>query len=196
MRKHMKIRRGWILSLCVVLLVTVLAGCSAKEKETVIGSGMWPEYTFQSAVDRAVTIVYGTAGEKSETKSRDISLNPEKPTLLYYRDVPMEVKELPKGEKGSDGTVIYQEQGGETDTQIFITEGLEEVEPGKEYILFLNEIGAVLSPALLLPVENGEVKTSGGLVPDSAKDSNGKAPDTMTVEAYLDAVEAAVRSSS
>ena len=189
MRKHMKIKRGWILSLCAVLLVTVLAGCSTKEKETVIGSGMWPEYTFQSAVDRAVTIVYGT-------KSRDISLNPEKPTLLYYRDVPMEVKELPKGEKGSDGTVIYQEQGGETDTQIFITEGLEEVEPGKEYILFLNEIGAVLSPALLLPVENGEVKTSGGLVPDSAKDSNGKAPDTMTVEAYLDAVEAAVRSSS
>ena len=60
----MKIRRGWILSLCAVLLVTVLAGCSAKEKETVIGSGMWPEYTFQSAVDTAVTIVYGTAGEK------------------------------------------------------------------------------------------------------------------------------------
>lgn len=70
------------------------------------------------------------------------------------------------------------------------------MEPGKEYILFLNEIGAILSPALLLPVENGEVQTSGGLVPDSAKDSNGKAPDTMTVEAYLDAVEAAVRSSS
>ena len=91
--------------------------------------------------------------------------------------------------------MIYQEQGGETDTQIFITEGLEEVEPGKEYILFLNEIGAILSPAALLPVENGEVKTSSGLVPDSAKDSDEKAPDTMTVEAYLEAVEAAAQSS-
>ena len=98
----MKIRRGWILSLCAVLLVSVLSGCGAKEKETIIGSGMWPDYTFQSAVDTAVTIVYGTAGEKSETKSRDISLNPDEPTLLYYRDVPMEVKALPKGEKESN----------------------------------------------------------------------------------------------
>ena len=78
----MKIRRGWILSLCAVLLVTVLAGCSAKEKETVIGSGMWPEYTFQSAVDTAVTHLYGKGGGKSGTQTPGNSKNPGKPTRL------------------------------------------------------------------------------------------------------------------
>ena len=38
------------------------------EKKVITGEGMWPAYSFASAVDEAATILYGKVLDKSDTK--------------------------------------------------------------------------------------------------------------------------------
>ena len=127
-------------------------------KLTIASERDYPWYTLEEAVDKAVTIAYGKAVEKSETKGNTV--------YEYYKEVTIEVLEIIKGDKDTK-TFTYFETGGETEDAIYKVNGKEAVELGKEYIFFLKQYGAHLSPEALLPVEDGVVLTKGKVAPES-----------------------------
>jgi hypothetical protein len=135
-------------------------------KVTIYGEGDWPWYTLEEAVDKAVTIVYGKAVEKSETKKHKISAGDWYTDYEYYKEVTIEVLENLKGDMDAR-TFTYFEVGGETEDVIRIKKHQEPVELGKEYIFLLNQYDIALSPQTLLPVEDGVVLTKGKVAPES-----------------------------
>ena len=159
---------------------------ATEEKKMVGGTAEWIYYDFEEAVDKASTIVYGTAGERGETKVREGTEG--EGTMDFYREIPITIKELAKGE--GSGTVTYKEYGGETEDTVYTLRDFTPVETGKEYILFLYDNGFPLPPNTLIPVENGAVSTA--FVPDSALDENGKAPESIPVDDYIAMIEEAM----
>lgn len=193
----MKTRKKWTMALCGLLAVimALLTGCVSsqtgsstptEEKDVVEGSGSWVYYTFEEAVKEADVIVYGTAGERGETKVREGTEGES--SLDYYREIPITVKEVVKGEDSE--TVAYKEYGGETDDTIYRVLDFDPLESGKDYILFLHEDGFSLPPYTLLLVEDGIVHTTN--VPDSALDENGQAPESIPVDDYIAMIQEAM----
>lgn len=193
----MKTRKKWTMALCGLLAVimALLSGCVSsqtgsstptEEKQQVYGTAEWVYYSFEEAINEASTIVYGTAGERGETKLREGA--PGESAIEFYREIPITIKELVKGE--GSGTVAYKEYGGETEDTVYIMRDFTPLEAGKEYILFLHEDGYSLPPNTLIPVEDGAVSTV--FVPDSALDENGEAPESIPVDDYIAMIQEAM----
>lgn len=161
---------------------------SIEKEVTRTGNAYWPAHSFTSAVDEAVTIVYGSVGDKSDIKAHQLGEWLGEPYYEYYREVSIEVIDLLKGNI-EDTTVTYLEFVEENGEPKHLLDGIELVERNDEYIFFLNQYGAPLSPSTMLPVENGTVLTQGGIVPTS--EINALASD-ISVETYLGAIEAAL----
>ena len=188
-------RKGKIILLSMVLVgVFILAGTyiyqksnntqNNKEKIVITSNNSWPYYTFESAIDTAVTIVHGRAVEKSDTKAHQITFG-EQPSSEYYKEVSIDVIDILKGDMDAT-TVTYLEFGGETEDAIYIYEGKEQLKLGSEYVLFLNQYGAALSPKTLLVVEDNVVLTQGKLVPELDVST---LSTEISVESYLNAIK-------
>lgn len=193
----MKTRKKWTMALCGLLAVimALLSGCVSsqtgsstptEEKRQMQATAEWVYYDFEEAINEANTIVYGTAGERGETKLREGAEG--EGTLDFYREIPITIKELLKGE--GSGTVIYKEFGGETEDTVYTLRDFVPLEAGKEYILFLDKDGFSLPPNTLIPVEDGAVSTA--FVPDSALDENGEAPESIPVDDYIAMIQGAM----
>ena len=186
----MKTLKKRILAFCGLLavLMTVVTGCSSaeKEKNVVEGSGSWVEYSFEEAVEEAELIIYGTAGEQGESKVREGTDG--KSAIDYYHEVPVTVKELVKGE--GSGTVTYKEYGGETADTVYKVLDFVPLENGQEYVLFMDKDGFPLVPYAVAQVKDGVV--SPGLLPESAKGEDGKAPESIPVDEYITMIEEAI----
>ena len=188
-------RKEKVILLSIVLIgVFILAGTYVNQKsnnipnnkETIVitSNNSWPYYTFESAIDTAVTIVHGRAVGKSDTKAHQITFD-EQPSYEYYKEVSIEVIDILKGDMDAT-TVTYLEFGGETEDAIYIYEGKEQLKLGSEYVLFLNQYGAALSPKTLLVVEDDVVLTQGKLVPESDVST---LSIEISVESYLNAIK-------
>ena len=140
--------------------------CPYRRKKHVEATAEWAYLTFEETVEKADIIIYGTAGERSETKTRSGGSgdNP----LDYYREIPIQVKNVVKGQ-GIGDTAIYREYGGETKDAVYSFRDFPLLESGKEYVLFLNKQGYSLFPSTIIPVEDGQISTF--LAPDSVKES-------------------------
>ena len=158
------------------------------EKKVITGEGMWPAYTFSSAVDEAVTIVYGKVLGKSDTKVHQVAYVNGQSHNEYYKEVSIEVIDILKGNM-DETTVTYLEFGGETEDVIYIFDDIESVELDGEYIFFLNEYGAALSPMTLLPVDDNTVLTQGKIMPESEVST---LSTDVSVESYLSAIASAL----
>lgn len=157
------------------------------EKMVVRGEGMWPFYTFESAVDEAATILYGRVVDKSDTKVHEVANVNGQAYYEYYREVSVEVIDILKGNR-DDTTITYLEMGGETDEVIYIFDDMEPVEVNGEYVFFLNKYGAFLSPMTLLPVSNGTVLTQGKIVPADETSQSTRSVN-VSVKSYLEAIQ-------
>lgn len=173
----MKRKNYWLLSVSMIFMALIFmgTGCNissgsssipTEEKKHVEATAEWAYLTFEETVEKADIIIYGTAGERSETKTRSGSSgdNP----LDYYREIPIQVKNVVKGQ-GIGDTAIYREYGGETKDTVYSFRDFTLLESGKEYVLFLNEQGYPLFPSTIIPVEDGQISTF--LAPDSLKES-------------------------
>ena len=149
------------------------------EKPVIKVNACWSGYTFERAVDEAVTIVYGRVKSKRDTlyDNRDVPL-PE--AFRYYKEVAVEVLEAIKGVAEEESTTIYLEMGGETEDVIYILEGIDPVAIGEEYIFFLNEHGVFLSPWTLLSVSDGVVQTGGLICSEVYSEQHADAADTQS----------------
>lgn len=158
------------------------------EKKVITGEAMWPTYFFSSAVDEAVTIVYGKVLNKSDTKVHQVAYTNGRSYNEYYKEASIEVIDMLKGNR-NDATVTYLEFGGETEDVIYIFDDIEPVELDGEYIFFLNEYGAALSPMTLLRVDDTTVLTQGKIMP--TPETSALSSD-ISVESYLRAIESAL----
>lgn len=155
------------------------------EKKVIKGEGIWPAHSFASAIDEATTIVYGKVIDKSETKVHQMAYVNGRSYNEYYKEVSVEVIDILKGNI-DDTIVTYLEFGGETDELIYIIEDIEPVEMNGEYIFFLNNYGAALSPMTLLPVDNDTVLTQGKIMPTFETSSR---TSEVSIDSYLRAIE-------
>ena len=184
--------------LCLSVSIFVFSGCNIvpNDKTVILGSALWPNYTFEEAIAEAETIVYGKAVSKSGIMEHEISLNPERSDKEYYCEVYLEPIELLKGEENEDGTVTVLDFEVETDTHVYHTEGVEPVILGQEYIFFMNEHGSFLTPQMMIPVESGTVETNFlpeiGNADNSEVKRNAKQSGKLSVEKYLSAIEEAM----
>ncbi len=186
-------KKIWVAGMLAVVMLLACAGCQREipreEKEVVSRQGLWPGYTFEEAVAEAETIVYGKAVSKSGIMEHEISLNPERSDKEYYCEVYLKPIELLKGEENEDGTVTVLDFEVETDTHIYDKPGVDPVELEKEYIFFLNEHGSSLNPQMMIPVEDGMMKTA--ILPEK-EDSDGKSKNAEAEEETTQVKEVAV----
>ena len=141
-------------------LVYSFAGSLKKdEKEISTSHVAWIGYTAEDAINKASTIVHGIVMNKSETKVHEGYTSDGRLVQEYYREVTIRVVDTIKGD--NDGTVIYLEMGGETDTHIYQVEGYPYVDVLDEVILLLDDKGALLHPNALLTVSSGTVTPLG-----------------------------------
>ena len=196
----MKKRYHFLLPAGVVFIALILigTGCSVssgnssiptEEKKQVTAQASWKYYSFEDAVNAAETIVYGRAGQKGETKKFDGAADDS--VINYYRKVPIEVLKLIKGQAPNSGTVDAIEPGGETADTCYIMEGAKLFEKDKEYIIFMNHLGAALAPYAVLDVTDGVVETN-GLIPGIDWTVDTDYPKTMPVDDYLNLIEKAL----
>ncbi len=158
-----------------------------QEQETIItGHGIWGRFNFETAIENAVTIVYGTVTGKSDTLVHEASTSDGGIYNEYYKEVYVDVKQLIKGSVNGT-TFTYLEQGGETDDVIYTLEGVNPVSIGEEYVFFVNQYGAMLSPITVLPVSEGIVSTEGKIAPIS--ENNRAATTEIRVEDYISAIK-------
>ena len=141
-----------------LLLIVTLAGCSQKSEETVEKTiikttGMWRRYNLEEAVEAATTIVHGIVNTKSDTKYYDVETpEGEKISKIYYREVEIQVLDCIKGDPDAE-TVIYEEEGGETEDTIYICTDIHELQKGEEILIFLNETNKLIAPLALFIVD-------------------------------------------
>ena len=194
-------KKTTIIVCTIILALLVVAGIGAIqknnnidnniEKKTVTKTAMWPSFSFESAVDQATTIVYGKVVDKSNTKIHQTTSSSGNIYTECYKEVSIEVIDILKGNMDGN-TVTYLEWGGETEDTIYIFAGMTPVEINDEYIFFLNQYGAFLSPMTLLPVEDGTVLTKGKIAPDSQTNQETRTID-ISVETYLEAIKSGLK---
>ncbi len=154
-----------------LLLIVMLAGCSQKSEETVEKTiikttGMWRRYNLEEAVEAATTIVHGIVNTKSDTKYYDVETpEGEKISKIYYREVEIQVLDCIKGDPDAE-TVIYEEEGGETEDTIYICTDIHELQKGEEILIFLNETNKLIAPlALFIVDENQQIQVGSYILP-------------------------------
>lgn len=151
---------AFILIIISTAIVYYSAGLSKKDnKELSISHAAWIGYTAEDAINKATTIVHGFVMDKSETRVHEGYTSDGQLVQEFYREVTIRVVNTIKGD--NDGTVIYLEMGGETDTHIYKVDGYPYVDISDEVILLLDDKGAILHPNALLKVSNGTVTPLG-----------------------------------
>ena len=190
-----------------LFVMLVLAGCSQKPKEPVekithMTTGMWRAYNLEEAVEEAATIVYGVVNTKSDTKYYDVETpEGEKVSKIYYREVEIQVLDCIKGDPDAE-TVIYEEEGGETEDTIYICTDVHELQEGEEILIFLNETNKLISPEVLFTVdENQQIRVGSDVFPFETAAQKMEAEEKpyytteLSLEKYCDAIRACIEES-
>lgn len=207
--RHRKEKRGMkkTKSILIIILI-VLCGCAiglfmlrntdkeyqqetasinTTKKRVVIGYFTWRTYSLEEATETAATIVYGKVVDKSDMLLRKVPLSDGTFWDDYYTEVYVEVSEVIKGDV-TGSTFTYREQGGETEDTIYVMDSVDPVVVGQEYVFFVNQYGAMLSPVTVLPVTDGVISITGGyLVPVNANVD--KTVNEMDVADYISAIK-------
>lgn len=196
-----------LIILAIFIFLLGLVGCSQKPKEpvektTITTSGLWPRYNLEKAVEKAATIVHGVVNTKGDTKYYDVETpEGEKVSKIYYREVEIQVLDCIKGDPDAE-TVIYEEEGGETEDIIYICTDISELQEGEEILIFLNETNKLLSPSVLFTVdENQQIRVGRGVFPYEteiqAREAEEKPYYTteLSLEEYCDAIRACIEES-
>ena len=154
----------------------------------------WAGYQFDDAVAEATTIVWGKVKEIGKNICTSHIASDGSYLRDYYKEVKIEVLESLKGEHAQDSEITYMESGGETGRAIYVYTGVQEVEPGQEYIFFLGERGFALSPVTVIPVKEGMADVKGKIVPESFINPTyvKPVPDEVNLSEYLYATRRAV----
>ena len=120
----------------------------------------------EEAVEAATMIVHGIVNTKSDTKYYDVETpEGEKISKIYYREVEIQVLECIKGDPDAE-TVIYEEEGGETEYTIYICTDIHELQKGEEILIFLNETNKLIAPlALFIVDENQQIQVGSYILP-------------------------------
>lgn len=148
-------------------------------------SFMWPYVDFDTAVEEAAYIVYGRVTDISKPQLHEVIASDGEPFREYHRHITIEVISQLKGEN-TDSTVLYREMAGESDDEILIVEGYENVSLDEEILLFANEHGAFLSPATIMPVVDGVIDPADSMRPENISSMRS---GEINVFDYLYAVE-------
>ncbi len=168
---------------------------STTQKLHITRSVDWAYYSFEQATNTAATILHGKVISKSDTKTYEYIDSIGKEGIEFYKEVTIEVIDALKGNI-SENTITYIEMSdGETDDYIFTIDGLKDIliDPGSEYIFFLNENGSMISPGCILHVSDGNVIIKySPMLPKSytPTDPNSKSID---IETYVNAIKDAVK---
>ncbi len=163
------------------------------EKPVVTDYACWKAYTFEEAIEASTTIVYGKVKSISGTLLHEVPTPDGQVYREYYKDVTVEVLEAIKGVVTKETTTSYLELGGETEDAIYVLEGVDPVAVGEEYIFFLNEHGAFMSPATLVPVTDGVVQIKGMIHPETSSEQQTYAANTQSEEYNLEQYISAIR---
>ena len=162
-----------ILTLCLCMLcLTACSSCGhtgivteQTPTETVTIMADFAAITFEEAVDRAATIVYGTVTAKSITQPNESLLSNGHTNYDPYRNVTIEVDTLFKGDSGHS-PVVYREPGGIVGSTEYVYYALESTEVGDRVVLFLNENGYFLCPDVLnIADEDGNITVGSTMLP-------------------------------
>ncbi len=150
---------------------------------------MWIRYDIDSASEAATTIVYGTLGAKGELKWDEKVLSNGKP-LERYREAEIQVIQMIKGDMDAKTVHYWELSSEETEDTIYVYDGAISLEEGKDYLFFLNENGAYLSPATVMEVdENGVVIPPWSMKIESELQARSDESLPVSLEDYLAEVQ-------
>ena len=154
-------------------------------------SPIWIGYDIDSASEAATTIVYGTLGPKGEVKRNEMTLsNGELYVLERYREAEIQVIQMIKGDMDAETVPYWELSSEETEDTIYVYDGAISLEEGKEYLFFLNENGAYLSPATVMEVdENGVVIPPWSMKIESELQARSDESLPVSLEDYLAEVQ-------
>ncbi len=174
-------KKQMFLFFTVLLLISLLCACAtgmtgesiaSAEKTVVLSQGLYPEYTFEEACREANRIVIGTVIEVAEPTLYQVV--PDRDLYEASTAFTLSVETTIKGEH--EDTVIFKQEGGETEDKIYKVEGIELPEKGDRLLLFLNERGLIITPDFGLDVDsNGNIVTTHfpeGYLSTATADSN------------------------
>lgn len=178
-----------VFSILMLLLLSLLCACGksgmdSSEKEVVTSYGLYPAYTFEEACDEASTIVIGTVVAVAEP-----TLYPVLPNKDIY-DVStaftLSVETTIKGDR--QDTLIFKQEGGETEDKIYKVEGIELPKKGDRLLLFLNDRGLIITPDYGMTVDSdGNITTS--YFPEDYNSSKITGAVTISVDDYAALIE-------
>ncbi len=196
MTKNINIRTASIM-LLIMLALLLFSSCAdsrsdaeSAEKFTRLTYALWPAYTFEEAIDTAVTIVYGTVSAKSDTQEHYADCSDGSVYTEYYKNVTVDVIECLKGDTGAK-TVNYVEMGGEDKTTVYVYSGIEIVSVGDTVLLFLDDDGSCISPYAFF-TENADNNTtvSNDMLPISAYADTESLTQSVNMDDYLSMIRA------
>lgn len=154
-------------------------------------SPIWIGYDIDSASEAATTIVYGTLGPKGEVKRNEVTLSSGTVKVAErYREAEIQVIQMIKGDMDA-GTVPYWEYSNEeTEDKIYVYNDMVFLEEGKDYLFFLNENGAYLSPATVMEVdENGVVIPAWSMKIESEMQARSNESLPVSLDEYIAEVQ-------
>ncbi len=150
----------------------------------------WAGYQFDDAVEEATTIVWGKVKEIGKTICSSYIASDGSYLRGYHKEVMVEVLESLKGDHTKGAEMTYLESGGETGRAVYVYTGVQEVEPGQEYIFFIGERGFALSPMTVIPVNESVADVRGRVIPESSINPtySKPVPDEIDLSEYLYAI--------
>ncbi len=175
MRKSHVALAAMIFSLCTWI------GCSTvKEKEVFESHSIYLQMDMNMLSEEAQWIVHGTVIEKGETFLRKWEPVTEDSVDHAYTPYTIEVIDCLKGTIDGD-TIVYNADGGETETAIYLDDGGGEVAVGDEVLIFLNEVGVSWGAQGVYVVKGGAVTVSSHILPNQML-SEGEAVQSYQVD--------------
>ena len=149
------------------------------------------KYDIASASEEATTIVYGTLGPKGEIKRNETILSNGEPFILeHYRDAEIQVIQMIKGDMNAETVYYWELSDCEEEDMIYVYTDKRTLEEGKDYLFFLNENGACLSPATVMEVdENGIVIPAWSMKIESELQARSDESLPVSLEDYLAEVQ-------
>ena len=154
-------------------------------------SPIWIGYDINSASEAATTIVYGTLGPKGEVKRNEVALSSGTVKVAErYREAEIQVIQMIKGDMDAETVPYWEYSNEETEDKIYVYSDMVFLEEGKEYLFFLNENGAYLSPATVMEVdENGVVIPPWSMKIESELQARSDESLPVSLEDYLAEVQ-------
>ena len=155
-------RRYLSIFLVISLMFCLFSACTAApgEKEISKFFSSRVDYTFEEACDLADSIIIGTVSSVPEARvEMSVLPNGEERFLGdVHTDVVISVESTLKGEHKS--SVIFVEEGGETEDHIYIVDNRELLKEGDRVMIFLHVSGVMLSPTYMRMIDvDGNIST-------------------------------------